>query len=151
MNEKNQEVHAKISKIGISKTFPTKTCWATSHRLARQGTQRDANHYQNLADWGFWGSERQFPWVKNWPTKTSFMDLRPAAPSGWILMGGSENSGTPKSCIWIGFSIINHPFWGTSVFGNTLMSMTTINTSTPWKMNGWNLKSWWFGCQLGDF
>ena len=29
------------------------------------------------------------------------------------LLGVSENSGTPKSSILIGFSIINHPFWGT--------------------------------------
>ena len=34
-------------------------------------------------------------------------------------MGVSENSGTPKSSILIGFSIINHPFWGTPIFGNT--------------------------------
>ena len=27
--------------------------------------------------------------------------------------------GTPKSSILIGFSIINHPFWGSSIFGNT--------------------------------
>ena len=33
-------------------------------------------------------------------------------------MDVSENSGTPKSSIWIGFSIINHPFWGTPIFGN---------------------------------
>ena len=33
-------------------------------------------------------------------------------------MGVSENNGTPKSSILIGFSIINHPFWGTSIFGN---------------------------------
>ena len=33
-------------------------------------------------------------------------------------MGVSENSGTPKSSILIGFSIINHPFWGISIFGN---------------------------------
>ena len=33
--------------------------------------------------------------------------------------GVSENSGTPKSSIQIGFSIINHPFWGTPIFGNT--------------------------------
>ena len=33
----------------------------------------------------------------------------------------SENSGTPKSSILIGFSIINHPFWGTPIFGNTHM------------------------------
>ena len=31
----------------------------------------------------------------------------------------SENSGTPKSSTLIGFSIINHPFWGTPIFGNT--------------------------------
>ena len=29
--------------------------------------------------------------------------------------------GTPKSSILIGFSIINHPFWGTTIFGNTHM------------------------------
>ena len=30
----------------------------------------------------------------------------------------SENSGTPKSSILIGVSIINHLFWGTPIFGN---------------------------------
>ena len=34
-------------------------------------------------------------------------------------MGVSKNSGTPKSSILIGFSVINHPFWGTTIFGNT--------------------------------
>ena len=37
-------------------------------------------------------------------------------------MGVSKNSGTPKSSILIGFSIINHPFWGTIIFGNTHIS-----------------------------
>ena len=32
-------------------------------------------------------------------------------------MGVSKNNGIPKSLI--GFSIINHPFWGTPLFGNT--------------------------------
>ena len=36
-------------------------------------------------------------------------------------MDVSENSGTPKSSILIGFSIINHPFWGIPIFGNTHM------------------------------
>ena len=27
--------------------------------------------------------------------------------------------GTPKSSILLGFSIINHPLWGTTIFGNT--------------------------------
>ena len=34
-------------------------------------------------------------------------------------MDVSKNRGTPKSSILIGFSIINHPFWGTPIFGNT--------------------------------
>ena len=33
-------------------------------------------------------------------------------------VGVSKNSGTPKSSILIGCSIINHPFWGTLIFGN---------------------------------
>ena len=36
----------------------------------------------------------------------------------YIYMGVSKNNGTPKSSILIGFSIINHPFWGTTIFGN---------------------------------
>ena len=36
-----------------------------------------------------------------------------------VYMGVSKNRGTPKSSILIGFSIINHPFWGTPIFGNT--------------------------------
>ena len=38
-------------------------------------------------------------------------------------MGVSENRGTPKSSMLIGFSIVNHPFWGTIMFGNTRMSV----------------------------
>ena len=43
-----------------------------------------------------------------WRNRTYHMDV-------------SKNSGkTPKSSILIGFSIIiNHPFWGTTIFGNT--------------------------------
>ena len=37
-----------------------------------------------------------------------------------LYMGFTKNSGTYlKSSILIGFSIINHPFWGTPIFGNT--------------------------------
>ena len=36
-------------------------------------------------------------------------------------MGVSKNNGT----ILIGFSIINHPFWGTPIFGNTHMLSRT--------------------------
>ena len=38
----------------------------------------------------------------------------------YIYMGVSKNrGGLPKSSILIGFSIINHPFWGTPILGNT--------------------------------
>ena len=36
-----------------------------------------------------------------------------------LFMDVSENSGTRKSSSLVGFSIINHPFWGTPIFGNT--------------------------------
>ena len=36
-------------------------------------------------------------------------------------MGVSENDGTPKPSNFIGFSITNHPFWGTPAFRNTHM------------------------------
>ena len=38
-------------------------------------------------------------------------------------MDVSKNSGTPKSSILIGFPIIDHPFWGSPIFGNTHMAM----------------------------
>ena len=49
----------------------------------------------------------------------------------------SLNGGTPKSPILIGFSIINHPFLGTPIFGNTLMitigyENLTTEVTNPW-------------------
>ena len=39
----------------------------------------------------------------------------------FVYVGVSKNRGTPKSSSLIGFSIINHPFWGTPILGNTHM------------------------------
>ena len=44
-------------------------------------------------------------------------------------MGVSKNRGTPKSSILKRFSIINHPFWGTPIFGNIHMAL--------WIRDGW--------------
>ncbi len=41
--------------------------------------------------------------------------------------GVSKNRGTPKSSILIGFSIINHPFWGSPIFGNTHTDMLHVH------------------------
>ena len=48
-----------------------------------------------------------------------------------------KNCGTPKSSIFIGFSI-NHPFWDTPIFGNTHIEpqMTHILKDLTHKMEG---------------
>ena len=55
-----------------------------------------------------------------------------------IHMGVSENRGTPKLSILIGISIINHPFWGTIIFGNTHMAMAATRVLVfPWHPGSW--------------
>ena len=55
-------------------------------------------------------------------------------------MGVSQNCGTPKSSILIGISIINHPFWGTPIFGNTHMQgFGPSNAGLIW-MSLWQVK-----------
>ena len=49
------------------------------------------------------------------------MTILPIQSNQCLKMDVSENSDTPKSSILIRFSIINHPFWGTHMFGNTQM------------------------------
>ena len=50
-------------------------------------------------------------------------------------MGVSLNGGTPKSSILIEFSIINHPFWGTSIFGNThMIPFIFLRLANPWNL-----------------
>ena len=49
-------------------------------------------------------------------------------------MGVSKSRGTPKSSILIGFSLINHPFWGTPILGNT------HKLKTVWSLFAYNLQ-----------
>ena len=49
-------------------------------------------------------------------------------------MGVSKNNGTPKSSILIGFAILNHPFWGTPIFGNIHMSDVSAINEKPFFM-----------------
>ena len=53
---------------------------------------------------------------------------------GWLgYMGVSKNrGGPPKSSILIGFSIINHPFWGTPIFGNTHIGIIIKHYTDPY-------------------
>ena len=64
-------------------------------------------------------------------------------------MGVSKNRGTPKSSILIGFSIINHPFWGIPIFGNTHIDTSTISRNIHQLPQASNLSeyktlSWYF-------
>ena len=69
---------------------------------------------------------RRAPWRMKWriERRSGFPKTGRKKPSGLVprysssYMDVSENSGTPKSSILVGFSIINHPFWGTPIFGN---------------------------------
>ncbi len=73
-------------------------------------------------------------------SKAAGLGRFPLWESGWFFsipsfsiqkhMDVSKNSGgPPKSSIWIGFSLINHPFWGTIIFGNTHMLGPQVSTS----------------------
>ena len=81
--------------------------------------------------------------ITPWASTDSWYDHRNTFEGCWvsIIPGNkkkhidvSKNRGTPKSSILIGFSIINHPFWGTPIFGNTHINITTPffpNYQTP--------------------
>ena len=66
-------------------------------------------------------------------------------------MSVSKNNGTLKSSLLIGFSIINHPFWGTPIFGNTqMMSVVWLMAFTVW----WTHHAavhFFFGMSMGIF
>ena len=71
----------------------------------------------------FSSSETKGPGQKwQWNIMTTFKERKIPMPNFHMVffhMDVSENSVTPKSTILIGCSIINHPFWGTPIFGNT--------------------------------
>ena len=70
------------------------------------------------------------------------MDFQIKSFKSLPYVGVSENRGTPKSSILIGFSIINHPFWGTPILGNThaFFSPTNFLSDVRKKKKGTNLK-----------
>ncbi len=60
--------------------------------------------------------------VPGWMVKPPGHDVQKnQTTNGRVFQNGG---GPPKSSILIGFSIINHPFWGTPIFGNTQIYIT---------------------------
>ena len=64
------------------------------------------------------------------------------ADGGCNHMGVSENGGTPKSSILIGFPIINHPFWGIPIFGNIHMIVAWHHSNSTVLKIGFIKWSW---------
>ena len=91
-----------------------------------------------------------FSWSTNWHRRNSGSHVRLGKGFKWetcwdnleafVNMGVSLNGGTPKSSILIGFSIINHPFWGTTIFGNTHISACSKLSLRSWSKL--SLRSW---------
>ena len=76
------------------------------------------------------------PIIKGFPDEklTFFVVLKcnnEAPAKSFYHLDVSENRDTPKSYIFIGFSIINHPFWGIPIFGNTHL-VQGINFQAFW-------------------
>ena len=65
--------------------------------------------------------------------------------SVFINMGVSKNSGTPKSSILMGFSIINHPFLGTPIFGNTHIVVISQSSLLVRKLKSARDRTWQIG------
>ena len=74
----------------------------------------------------------------------------------YYYMGVSKNRGTPKSSNLIRCSIINHPFWGTPIFGNTHMNWIVIfygkrrEIYHAWMLWEQNHQRFFFGTRHGD-
>ena len=71
-----------------------------------------------------------------WRLKTS-KESKIYRRSSCLQLSVSKNRGTPKSSILVGFSITNHPFWGTFIFGNTQLEIGDIPLhDLRWKSQG---------------
>ncbi len=72
----------------------------------------------------------------------AWMDLKTWFSSG-KNMGVSKNMGTPpESSILMGFSIINHPFWGTPIFGSIHMVVFKFSMLRFWRLGNFHDWMW---------
>ncbi len=139
--EFRQDVIETLGKVGHNGTRKyLSRWWNFKYFLCSQSW---GFHWREFSLQEFYSATVQFlPWVRTWvPCCLPFKWILQGLPiiskmfesrifwmcechkqtTSKIHMGVSKNRGTPKSWILIGFSIINHPFWGTPIFGNTHM------------------------------
>ena len=78
------------------------------HHLPLKSTIHVGKHIIHGSIMGFFGSN----WIKKLP-------LNPRIPRCTYMDVSENRVFSQKSSILIGFSLINHSFWGTPIFGNT--------------------------------
>ena len=121
--------------------------WIPSFGYFSRSTYRTSRYVNGLYFRTFLGGD--FPGT-NWEGEILSenphfpFDHRTPYPSQYNYMDVSENNGTPKSSILIGFSIINHPFWDTPIFGNTHMYLVILLVTFLgwWKRDPLTGESW---------
>ena len=75
--------------------------------------------------------------ISSWDLKQDWKKTAPnedANNSKWVFR---KIGVPPKSSIFLGFSITNHPFWGTPIFGNTQMPTTIFLKQLHLKSSNW--------------
>ena len=79
------------------------------------------------------------------PKSTKLCPLTIANPLSGIWVFPKTGVYTPKSSILIGFSLMNHPFWGTTIFGNThiLTASTDFSIETTRPISHQHIRELW--------
>ena len=108
--KKNRHKHHRFCEI--SSLLKSPVTWSPNRR-DRQGTEQNSTTSTRCC--------RNFSEQPCSKHKSNFQ-VQQLTPFFYVDV--SENRGTPKSSILIGFSIINHPLWGTPIIGNTHFSMS---------------------------
>ena len=123
----------------VSQGSPEKTrkswlkSWISLHLLQKiatpkQGAQWKASFFPNIHCRFFHCKKSKY--LSNGPSEIQGATPNWPPPNWFTIWMFPKIVVTPKSSILIGFSTINHPFWGTPIFGNThLPFVATVQLS----------------------
>ena len=134
------------TRLGISPLSHCFFCGWTSLYLKKTSPNKNLQPTNQPETLGFSKWNLRLPgilWPQIWPPPT-FKQPTFKQPLGiFWKMDVSENSGFSPQIIHFnkvfGFSIINHPFWGTTIFGNTQMIPKKHGLGFLFFSHGWYL------------
>ena len=115
---KNIRQNGNLCQVGVKKKClkppPSNLPGCITRRLALL-----LSSFDGLCFWNWLGGALPIgPWLGQNPTALRVTCINHQVLEAYLHLGQKKNSGTLKSCILIGFSIINHPFWSTPIVGN---------------------------------